>query len=345
MTEIIIFITVFLLTFAGVEVFRRWSLRREILDIPNERSSHQNPTPRGGGVIIVFVTLAAYMVLGIVKVVEINWYFLFSIFLIAFISWLDDLFSVSFLWRLLVHTLAAGIVIYFVGFFRSVDLPLYGTLEFGVSGMILTYLWIVWITNAYNFMDGIDGIAGLQAIAAGVGWLLAGSYLGLGNAAIFGALLSAAAAGFLIHNWQPAKIFMGDVGSAFFGFGFAVLPLLDNDKDLIIQQALIPLLATLFVWLFLFDTVFTFLKRLLGRKRVWEAHREHLYQKLVIEGFSHQTVSTVYGGFSLLNSFYVYYLLVSGRTSFTYLMTPLLIQSALIMVWVWAAKRKNGRPR
>lgn len=343
MFESIIFIIVFALTFSGVEIFRRWSLRRKLLDIPNERSSHASPTPRGGGVVIVFVTLAAYLTLGFLDIIEINWFFAAAAALVALISWLDDLFSISFIWRLLVHSLAAALIVYHVGFFENVDLPLYGTFEFGLSGAILTYMWIVWITNAYNFMDGIDGIAGLQAIAAGLGWLLAGNFLGLNQAALWGTMLCAAAAGFLIHNWQPAKIFMGDVGSAFLGFSFAVLPLLDKKTDLTIGVPLIPLLAALFVWLFLFDTVYTFLKRLFGRQRVWEAHREHLYQHLVIEGYSHRLVASIYGGFSLANALYAFYLLQTGRTSFTFLLSPLMIQSVLILSWVYLAKRRGEK--
>ncbi len=151
-------------------------------------------------------------------------------------------------------------------------------------------------------MDGIEGIPAIQAVTAGIGWFLIGAFVNLSAVRFYGGILACASLGFLIQNWQPAKIFMGDVGSAFLGFSFAVLPLLaGNEKgSLADKQKFLPAAAVLFVWLFVFDTVFTFTRRIFSGERVWEAHRGHLYQKLVIGGFSHRTVASLYGVISIL---------------------------------------------
>lgn len=301
MAEIFIFTTVFILSYFGVLVFRRWSLRREIFDVPNERSSHTAPTPRGGGLVIVLISLIFYTIYTVFSKGDFSWSYLFGAALIAFISWLDDVYNISFVWRFLVHSASALLVIFALGYFEIVYIPFYQNVEFGKLGAVLTFLWIVWLTNAYNFMDGIDGIAAMQAVTAGIGWLVVGKILNLDEAGIYGGVLAFSAMGFLIHNWQPAKIFMGDVGSAFLGYTFAVLPLLALNKSGA-NSALLPFIAVLLVFLFVFDTVITFLRRLAGKERVWEAHRRHLYQRLIINGYSHGFVTILY---SLISTVFV----------------------------------------
>jgi Fuc2NAc and GlcNAc transferase len=293
--EALLIITSGLLSYLGVEAFRRWSLKRELLDIPNERSSHERPTPRGGGLVIVIVVLAAYAAIHWYWQGEFSWGFLLGAALVAFVSWLDDLYSLPFIWRFLTHCVAAAFVIANVGYFNELTLfASSGTLTFGPLGIFLTGLWIVWVINAYNFMDGIDGIAGLQAVVAFAGWAGAAWLMGSGSLAVFAGVAAAASAGFLIHNWQPAKIFMGDVGSAFLGFTIAVLPLLVASA-IPMSAPDIPILATAFIWPFIFDTVITFFRRLFRGEKVWTAHRQHLYQRMVINGRSHENVSTIYG--------------------------------------------------
>jgi UDP-N-acetylmuramyl pentapeptide phosphotransferase/UDP-N-acetylglucosamine-1-phosphate transferase len=104
--------------------------------------------------------------------------------------------------------------------------------------------------------------------------------------------------GFLVHNWHPARIFLGDVGSAFLGFTFAVIPLLAGAEHSG-KSAPLPLIGVLLVWLFVFDTGLTFFSRLIRRQKVWTPHREHLYQRLIISGFSHSAVSLLYGVLSI----------------------------------------------
>ncbi len=285
------------MTCVGVELFYRWSLQRNLLDIPNERSSHITPTVRGGGLIIVSVSLVAYTLYTSFITDNFQWSYLVGAFLIALISWLDDLHTVSFAWRFLVHAFSALIIIISLGHFQAIYVPFLGKINFGATGAVLTFFWIVWMTNAYNFMDGIDGIAGMQAVTAGIGWLAIGSLLGVSSTSFYGGVIAFSSLGFLIHNWQPAKIFMGDVGSAFLGYSFAVLPFLSVREwsENTVNQMFLPFITVLLVWLFVFDTVFTFIRRILNGEKVWEAHRGHIYQKLVIDGFPHRTVTIIYG--------------------------------------------------
>lgn len=300
MRDLAAFIGVFVLTYFGVGLFRRWSLQRHLLDIPNERSSHIAPTPRGGGLVIVVVSLASYILYTALSGQRLIWGYLAGAILIAVISWLDDLYSISFIWRFLVHSVAAALVIYDAGFWQNIYIPVVGVnIGLGVVGAVLAFFWIVWLTNAYNFMDGIDGISGVQALTAGLGWLLLGYLIGFPTVYFYGGILAFSSLGFLIHNWPPAKIFLGDVGSAFLGFSFAVMPFLAGSEHSG-KAAPLPVIALLLVWYFVFDTVVTFFSRLFRRHRVWEPHREHLYQKLIISGLSHRFVSLLYGFLSIL---------------------------------------------
>lgn len=208
---------------------------------------------------------------------------------IATISWMDDIHSLPSNIRLGAHVIGALLALAGCGYWETVNLPLVGSLSLGIVGIPITLLWIVGLINAYNFMDGIDGIAGGQALVAGVGWAILG-WLGQHTLLlILGGILSSASLGFLRHNWPPARIFMGDVGSAFLGYSFAILPLmLDTPK--------LPMVGLLLVWPFVFDTMLTIIRRFRKGENIFTAHRSHLYQRLVIAGYSHQRVALTYIG-------------------------------------------------
>lgn len=291
----LIFFFVLTATYFGVEIFRRWSLKKKIFDIPNERSSHTLPTPRGGGLVVVLVTLISFVFYLTYFSLQKPIFFLIGAIFIALISWFDDLYSIAFGWRFLIHSLAAGLATIGLGYWDTIYIPFWGIVNPGIIGGLITFCWIVWLTNAFNFMDGIDGIAGIQAFSAGIGWFVISGILGFEITGILGGIIAVSSFAFLLHNWQPARIFMGDVCSAFLGFSFATIPLLAKNETNFETQTILPVIAVLLVWLFVFDSLLTFVKRLLWREKVWEAHREHLYQNLIINGFSHQTVSLVYG--------------------------------------------------
>jgi len=269
-----------------------------VMDIPNARSSHHRPTPRGGGIAIVLVGVAgvaALAVAGITPPIYGEWIVLGSLG-IAAVSSLDDVFTISPKLRLAIQSVAALVAVMALGPIQRMVLGPIGTLDFGPEGWVLTMLWIVGMTNAFNFMDGIDGIAGVTAAIAlaviAIGLLFSGEVF----AALVAAAIGAASAGFLVWNWQPARIFMGDVGSAFLGYTIAVLPLTANPEA---RAWLVPL--TVFVmWPFLFDATYTIVRRVAKRENIFEAHRSHLYQRLVIVGWSHRVVTALYGGLSAI---------------------------------------------
>ncbi len=299
MFEIIIFTLVFIVSYAGVGILRRWSLRRGFLDVPNERSSHTAPTPSGGGAVIAAVCLIFYLFYMLFTAHTVSWAFLLGGGLIAGVSWLDDAAELSFIWRIAAHSAAALLIILTLGSFNQIYLPFFHSVELGKLGIIVTFLWIVGLTNAYNFMDGIDGLAGTQAVTAGIGWLLIGKMLGFEDISFLGGVTAFSALGFLLHNWQPAQIFMGDVGSAFLGFTFAVIPLLAESTNNADDPSL-PTVAAGLVALFVLDTGATLVRRLFNREKIWRAHRSHFYQRLVIKGYSHQSVTLIYGTVSAL---------------------------------------------
>jgi UDP-N-acetylmuramyl pentapeptide phosphotransferase/UDP-N-acetylglucosamine-1-phosphate transferase len=277
MRSVVIFGAAFLLSAVLVRVIRDWAEGKAILDHPNERSSHDVPKPRGGGIAIVAITLAGSA-----------WWWTprFAIvaaaaLVIAVVSWIDDVRHLPATLRLGVQSLAAIAVL----------------IAYPVGALApLAFLWIVGLTNAYNFMDGIDGIAGGQAIVAGLAWALFGMLAQQPLIAMLGLLIAGSSAGFLMENWQPARIFMGDVGSAFLGFTFAALAVMAW-PNLRLAAA-----GVLTVWPFVVDAGFTFVRRALRGERVMEAHRSHVYQRLNQRGLSHGTVSLIYIGLAAIGA-------------------------------------------
>lgn len=282
---------------AAVGGMRRIALRRSLLDAPNARSSHVVPVPRLGGaafIPVVLLVLAAQHFLGNFRgplatsvIVGAGGLFVLSL--------LDDLKPLPALVRLGAQFLLAGLVMSKVSF-GAKDFP---HMVLTVAGCV----WMVGLLNIYNFMDGIDGIAGVQAVVAGLVWWAVGRATGGVELAILGATVLGAAGGFLVHNWSPAKIFMGDAGSTVLGFLFATAPLfLPTENDGISNRVRSMLTAALAVWPFLADGSFTILRRLRQRENIFEPHRSHLYQRLVITGKSHQTVTLIYGTLALVGA-------------------------------------------
>jgi UDP-N-acetylmuramyl pentapeptide phosphotransferase/UDP-N-acetylglucosamine-1-phosphate transferase len=265
----------------------RWLARRwNLLDRPNERSSHVVPVPRLGGVAIVLVVSGGVALLGA------EWTRLLVTaalaLTIAGISAIDDVWRLPAIVRLAVHLCAATALIWWLGMPAQIEV---GTTGLSLPPFVTSWLgllWIAWFVNAFNFMDGIDGIAATQATVAGAGWLVLAAWAGVPAAALLAALVTGACLGFMWHNWSPARIFMGDAGSAFLGFVLAALPWLGKT-----EQLLLP--GVLCVWPFAFDATYTLVRRASRGERVWAAHRSHLYQRLVIGGWSHARTASAYG--------------------------------------------------
>lgn len=267
-------------------LLRRYALRARLLDVPNARSSHSVPTPRGGGLAVVVAFSLGLLVLALTG--QIGLPLLMALaggLAIATVGFVDDTAHVSVRVRLLVHALAALWSLWWLGGFPPLPVLEY-QLSLGWLGWPVGLLLMVWLLNLYNFMDGVDGIAGVEAVtvAAGAGLLL---LLAAEGAAAPLWLLVTATLGFLVWNWPPAKIFMGDVGSGYLGFVLAVFALAGAHGYLNLWAWLILL------GVFLVDATCTLCRRWLAGAKVYEAHRSHAYQWAARRCGSHRTVTLV----------------------------------------------------
>jgi Fuc2NAc and GlcNAc transferase len=258
---------------------------KKILDIPNSRSSHQNAVPRGGGVGIILGFLISVEIAHFVLNVHINQYLILATMIVAITGFADDYFGdIPVLLRLLLHFTAACIIVNTSGSFQELPLPIPFNVALGILSAPFTLLWIIGLTNIYNFLDGIDGYAGTQGLVVGLALASMGDQKSI---VMLGVSIAAACGGFLLLNWHPARIFMGDVGSCSLGFLYASLPL----EFHIVSKSEAVFFTAIFLWFFLADGIFTMVRRLISGEKIWTAHRSHLYQRLVIRGISHSRVT------------------------------------------------------
>jgi UDP-N-acetylmuramyl pentapeptide phosphotransferase/UDP-N-acetylglucosamine-1-phosphate transferase len=256
--------------------------RRAVLDRPNERSLHAIPVPRGGGIAVVATILLAWVVLiGLGLLPRATSPVLVGAVLLAAVSWIDDLRGLPAAVRLAAQLVA-------IGFVLRAGIPpgamFQGWLPSALDGVATAIVW-VWFINLFNFMDGIDGLAGSEAAAIGLGLLLFAA-VGVGHdpgLMALGAGIAAAAIGFLVWNWAPARIFLGDVGSVPLGYLLGFLLLEQAARGHWKVALILPLY-------FLADATITLLRRLLRGEQVWQAHREHFYQRAVQRGLGHAAV-------------------------------------------------------
>lgn len=296
----------FIISIALTGWFRRYALKGGLLDVPNERSSHATPTPRGGGVAIVIAVLVSLPILGLLQVAE--WRVVKGLMaagiLAAAIGYADDRALAPLWMRLLVQFAAAASVIVYVGY-DPVLRAIPALTSIAWIGAVLTVLYLVWMLNLTNFMDGIDGIASVEAISICVGTALCvlvaatvvdpladATTMGVAllrrdSAIAVAAIIAAAALGFLRWNWPPAKIFMGDAGSGFLGVLLGALSLIAGrvQPDLMWSCAI---LAGVFV----VDATTTLFRRVARREKFYQAHRSHAYQHATQRyGHLHVTVT------------------------------------------------------
>lgn len=277
-------------TVSLVGVARAYALQNGLLDIANARSSHAGTVPRGGGIAFVVMVLAAAAVVaarGRMSPVDcIAW--LGGGLTVALVGYLDDHKGLSVATRLIAHLVTAIMAMYAV---RGLPSLRWGVtnVDLGMLGSALAVLSIIWSINLFNFMDGIDGIAAQEALfMAGGGWLLqAGS--GSTEVNVMLCAICGSAAGFLVWNWAPARIFMGDVGSGFLGYVLALIALISCREGSL----------NLWTWLilgglFVSDATVTLMVRVARRVRVFSAHREHVYQRIARRASSHAHVSIAF---------------------------------------------------
>lgn len=274
MTLLITCLAAFALSCVLTTVLRRYAVRRSLVDVPNDRSSHTDPTPRGGGVaiVVVFFALTATCFLSVLDQTAVI-ALLGSGALVALIGFLDDHGGVSARWRLLAHFCAATWALVWIGGLPSV--PFLGeTVDWGVLGNVLAAIYLVWLLNLYNFMDGIDGIAGAEAVSvACCGAFLLWRITGNADTSGWPLILAAAVGGFLVWNFPPAKIFMGDAGSGFLGFALGVFSLVAAWQAPQLYWSWVILLGV-----FIVDATMTLIRRMVRREKLDEAHRSHAYQ-------------------------------------------------------------------
>jgi UDP-GlcNAc:undecaprenyl-phosphate GlcNAc-1-phosphate transferase len=260
----------FLAAATGLWLLLRTGLAaRMAIDEPNHRSLHAVPVPRIGGLVAVPAFLLAWLLQP-----ETNTVTVLAVAVLALFSYMDDRSNLSALLRLVVHLATAAAFVMF-----CLDLG-------GIVVVIAATLWIGWCANLYNFMDGADGLAGGMAVVGFSAFGLAASAGGDDGLSIACFSVAAACSGFLLFNFHPARIFMGDAGSIALGFLVGALGLLGW------QSQLWPLWFPLLVFSpFICDASVTLVKRLLRGEKVWQAHREHYYQRLVRMGWSHRRLA------------------------------------------------------
>jgi Fuc2NAc and GlcNAc transferase len=286
------------LSFALTAVLRRYALSRSLLDVPNDRSSHSVPTPRGGGVAIVLSFLGALAGLFAGDLISPAVFFALAGAgsMTAVVGFLDDHGHIAARWRLLAHFVAAAWAVWWLGGLPTISL--FGaSINIGWVGHLLAVIYLVWMLNLYNFMDGIDGIAGVEAVTVCFGGCLLFWLSGIPDQAWPSVLLAACVIGFLVWNFPPAKIFMGDAGSGFLGVVLGVISL---------QAAWISP-GIFWGWLillgvFIVDATFTLLRRLVRGDKVYEAHRSHAYQFASRRFGKHLPVTVAVG---LINVFWL----------------------------------------
>lgn len=277
--------TGFLVSIAASYLFSRYRGRWAVLDLPNKRSLHNTPLPRLGGVgIVAGILISAMMTYQLSGMQQISALPMLGGFAIVIgISMLDDIYQVHVLLRLTAHFAAAILMVYGGLFVSSLVITGWSIHLSVVVGIVFSILFIVWMTNLYNFMDGMDGLA------AGMGVIGFGTFAILGWLASawpftqISASIAAACGGFLCLNYPPAKIFMGDLGAASLGFLAAVLMLWASHHNIF------PLWVGVAVFSpFIVDATWTLAHRIMRGRKPWEAHREHVYQRLILVGWSHR---------------------------------------------------------
>jgi UDP-N-acetylmuramyl pentapeptide phosphotransferase/UDP-N-acetylglucosamine-1-phosphate transferase len=332
----------------AVRLARALALRKALLDIPNERSSHRQPVPRLGGAAFMPVVLLAIGLLaprepGLAGVVPA---LLGGAFVLYAVSLADDLLTLPAVLRLAVQAAAALAVLFFLrGQWPALSAARTGSLavllDASSPGFWLLAIWIVGLANIYNFMDGIDGIAGIQAVAAGGFWLALGLHLPAPVLATVGACVVAGALGFLSLNWPPAKIFMGDAGSTVLGYLFAAAPLVAMVEIKVrVRPDALLFAGALAVWPFLLDGVFTILRRLRRGENILEAHRSHLYQRLVIAGWSHRRVTLLYGALAAVGGVLAWGVVLEAR--FMLVVAPGVTAVGFAAVWWWTSQAERA---
>ncbi len=270
--NIILFLFSFFLTF----LIRKLAIRKSILDFPSERSLHKVPTPKVGGLAVAVVWFSGLLFLYITGNMERRLFFSFIPgALLVVIGIIDDITAIKPSYRLLFQLIVSGIAVFIMGGLQKLDLGVV-TVENRLILSVLALLGTIWFINLFNFLDGIDGYIGMEVVF-------------ITSAALFlfkdtvAAVLLVSTLGFLIWNWQPAKIFMGDAGSTLLGYNIAIFSIYYQNTSK--SSIIIWLMLSSVFW---FDATLTLFRRLKNREPVISPHKKHAFHRIVQAGFSHQ---------------------------------------------------------
>jgi UDP-N-acetylmuramyl pentapeptide phosphotransferase/UDP-N-acetylglucosamine-1-phosphate transferase/glycosyltransferase involved in cell wall biosynthesis len=299
-TLIFFLLAILVISSAITKLSQQIGIRFDILDRPNERSSHTKATPRIGGIGIVLSCFLGGVILLLLPDIEADTKRSLTGLLlgggsIAAVCFLDDVLSTkrSYSWhhsallKFLAQLVGVLIVVSYASPQNSIA---FFSFNLGWLSLPFTVLWILWMANLYNFMDGIDGICAGAALIHTAFFSILFYTLGNESLAFFCLIVAVSCLGFLHHNFPPAKVFMGDVGSIFLGFLLAGLAVLGSSSKG--SENFLP--WVMICGAFIFDATFTLLRRGWREKTILGPHRTHLYQRLIILGYSHGRITTVY---------------------------------------------------
>ena len=287
LSSLIIAISSFLMSMFLTYKLINFSKFLNLIDTPNKRSSHKIPTSKGGGISIVLLTFIAIIFLYFDRSIDTT--FGISLILgstiIAITGFLDDLYNLSVIRRIILYSLSIFISIIIL--VPETNLVIGNTkIEMSVFAYLVYAVYIFWLMNLFNFMDGTDGYAGIQTVStAFFTWLVLSNTIETNEHLILLVIL-ASTLGFLIWNWSPAKIFMGDVGSCTLGFIFALFSVYSSNQGHLSISVWLILLSP-----FIGDASFTLIKEILNGKKWYQAHNNHAYQKLYQIGFNHRVIA------------------------------------------------------
>lgn len=327
------FLIFFILAFGFTYFMRAYALKKNIIDNPNERSSHSVPTPRGGGVAVVGSYLLALVTLMYSQQLALHTGFtlIAAGFVIALLGFLDDHGHINSMLRLAIHFLVAiGVVVSLGGFS---EVTIFNGVQIGFIANIIAVLFLVWLLNLYNFMDGINGIASVEAITATVSLAILYLLLSISLNSEILWLLAACVFGFLLWNFPKAKIFMGDACSGFLGLILGILALIALKEDLALFCAWVICLGV-----FIVDATYTLIKRVLGGYKMYDAHRSHSYQILSRKCGSHTPVTLVVAAVNLFWLFPIAYITVTQNITYP----EIAVLIAYIPLLLVAIKLKAG---
>lgn len=291
-----IYLILLLISFSLTYFIKNYMIKKSLVAVVNERSSHTTPTPHGGGIALSITWFIGLYYLYFMGEIETNlFYALLFGAVISIVSFFDDIYELSPKLRLIIQSIVAIGGLYFLGGFETLTFGI-----FDISNPILTnifaFFMIIWFINLYNFLDGINGYAGSEAVFLAI----AGFILFEGNHFL---VLAVAVLGFLYWNWNKAKIFMGDVGSTLLGYNVAIFTIYYANQET----------TNFWLWIILFgvywfDATLTLIRRKLNKEKLSQAHKKHAYQRLTQAGWSHYKVTNYSIGLNILLFVIVYFL-------------------------------------